>query len=296
MITPKAIHLLIPVTYKNRTEEERRIEELRPWLDGFTDKVKDKYDIVPHPYFAYTGSKINAPGFIIRFKGQSNKGLWVRSSIFSISTKYGYSDFKNIFIILIDGSGKIPYAQVEDILHGLVNGSPVVMGCRVDGNWTKDENRLIAEEYEKFIIENFFGVELPDTQCGCWGFRGDVIKDLSLISNFYDIELDILINTLENNLDILYVPINTEEGESTFNEEANEKKINYLAHKLNHSAEDFLELYEDFKRKTKKELPEKGYLEFIKKVDSSSMQNKNNNISCLAHKRSDKCNSCKLKK
>ncbi len=294
MIKPKAIHLLVPCTYKDEVEEKARIDNFNTWFDEFTDYIIEKFEIVPHPYIAYTGSDLESREFEIRFKGATNKGLWVRSSLLTISTKYEYSDLKDIFLLFVDGSGKIPFHQINSVLDALLRGYPIALGCRLDNNWTDDKNRLTAEEYEKYVIERKYNIRLPDAQCGCWGLNCHTLKDISLISNSYEIELDLLINSIENDYNICFIPIETKEGKSAYNEEANTRKLNYLAYKLDLTKEELLKTYESFKKETNQKLPD-TYTENIQKINNQMFNHKGVSITCLQKQEAEKCNKCEIK-
>ncbi|MBN2251497.1 MAG: hypothetical protein JW724_05445 [Candidatus Altiarchaeota archaeon] len=293
MITPKAIHLLVPCTYSDETEEKARQETFRAWFDGFTDEIKEKYGIIPNPFVAYTGSDLNGKEFELRFKGASSKGLWIRCSLLTISTKYAFDEFSGVLLLYVDGSGKIPFEQLNDVLKALIQGYPIALGCRLDSNWTDDSNRLAAEGYENYIVEQKYNVKLPDAQCGCWGLNCHTLKDLSLVSNSYEIELDLLINSLENGYDICYVPIVTKKGKSAYNEEANKRKLGYIAYKLDYGPEDLMDFYDRYCKETGKELPE-TYAKTIQETKNTIQENKNKKIVCLKKQENDRCGKCDM--
>ena len=291
MITPKAIHLLVPCTYKDEEEEKIRRDNFNAWFDDFTDKIKEKYDIVPNPFIAYTGSDLQGKEFELRFKGATSKGLWIRCSLLTISTKYAYDEYGGVLLLFVDGSGKIPFKQLNDVLDALVQGYPIALGCRLNSNWTDDQSRLAAEGYENYLVEQKYGVKLPDAQCGCWGLNCHILKDLSLISNSYEIELDLLINSLKNSYDICYIPITTEKGKSSYNEESNKRKLGYIAYKLDYTPKELMALYDSYTKETGQKLPE-SYTETIRETKNTILKNKNQKIVCLKKQGEERCREC----
>jgi hypothetical protein len=291
MIIPKAIHLLVPCTYNDESEEKIRRDTFSAWFDVFTDEMVKKYGIVPNPYIAYTGSDLQGKEFELRFKGATSKGLWIRCSLLTISTKYAYDEYSDVLLLFADGSGKIPFEQLNAVLDALLQGYPLALGCRLDNNWTDDPNRLAAEGYENYLVEQKYKVKLPDAQCGCWGLNCHILKDLSLVSNSYEIELDLLINGLENGYDICYVPITTEKGKSAYNVEANKRKLGYIAYKLDYTPKELTALYDQYRKETGQTLPE-SYAKTIQETKNRILKNKNEKIVCHENRKKGRCAKC----
>ena len=78
------------------------------------------------------------------------------------------------FVIICDGSGKIPYEYITEIFQELVSDSNAscVMAHRVKHK-SIDNFRYLVERFEVFSLKRYhnYSKEIPDGQCGLWAFR-----------------------------------------------------------------------------------------------------------------------------
>src|SRR3989339_1857247 len=108
------------------------------------------------------------------------------------------------YVIVCDGSGKIPYEKIVDVFSELVSNSTCVMAERDGDNKAISEIRFLIERWEIFVLKHFFNhpKEIADGQCGLWGYYakemvvGDERKKIKLTAIGYDIELDLLSEVL----------------------------------------------------------------------------------------------------
>ena len=145
-------------------------------------------------------------------------------------------------IISCDGSNKIPYSYIINIFQEIVSDYNLccVMANR-KGNKAISEFRYLIENFEIFILRKYYNHNriIPDGQCGLWAYKygklnlnGDK-KEINLIAEGYEIELDLLGEVLKNNLTYSFVDVTLphaplENVKSLFNYENNLKKMKFL--------------------------------------------------------------------
>ncbi len=121
------------------------------------------------------------------------------------------------YVIMCDGSGKIPYEHVVDIFRVLISDSRLacVMGNRVENKSISNERYLI-ERFEVFLLCKFLKHDkhISDGQCGLWGFKLGEIKtnnsnceNIKLTATGYEIELDLLSEVIGKGLQYAFFDV-----------------------------------------------------------------------------------------
>lgn len=268
----KFICIIIPAFADNIQEEERRKINIERWgIDVFKPKIRKMYGKGNYRIeflVGYTGSEDKIGELERKYGGMTPKGLLIKEKIIYIINTIKVSDLSSCFVILIDGSGKIVYDSVFNVLKTFENGSEVILGCRQHGRWGIPEDRKRIEVFENFLVSEKYKIQLPDAQCGCWGIRGDILKNISLTAMGYEIELDLITCALESNLDICFAPIKINPSrtkKSSFKIEHHIRKLEFLLHKLSYDDYILKALLKKFENKKGIKLPQ-WYLEEINEV------------------------------
>lgn len=278
------VYLVMPVFVgednqeKEKKEEQRRVDDIHSWKSDFKEKVND---ILGHKFHIdITTPRIRDPKMYCEtiqseYKNITKKGRMVRHELQRIGSLKKYSDIDNSYFVLIDGSGKINFDSVYNVLKGLEQ-KQVIFGCRPISRGIEDA-RVKMEHFENFLLEEKYKATLPDAQCGCWGFNLGVLKDMPLTAESYDIELDVIINALERRLDIGFIQVtmknvgSKKKKETNFKFHANFEKLDFLSYRLE-LTRDILNLqYRNFIRKTGMELP-KNYIRYFNKLFFSTIR------------------------
>jgi len=145
-------------------------------------------------------------------------------------------------VIVCDGSNAIPYEYIVPIFQELISDS--VMSCVMANrgeNKAISKERFLIEEFEIFILKRYHNHkrEIPDGQCGLWAFRTGKLntnnsqKEIKLIAQSYEIELDLLSEVLEKNLEYSFVDVELppREVSSSFEYKNNLMKMKFLLEK-----------------------------------------------------------------
>ncbi|MBF0456585.1 MAG: hypothetical protein HQK99_01655 [Nitrospirae bacterium] len=269
------LYLIVPFFAPSVTIEKQRIREFREWrTEVLQPAIEENYKDAKIEYLVAATDQVDriGEGIYIKYDGVTPKGLMVRGKLLSVFKEPIDTEG---YLILIDGSGKIVYDAVREVLEALTKGKHVVLGCRPKGYGISEERKAI-EMFENFLLEEKYGVVLPDAQCGCWGVRVSNLKDIPLTANSYEIELDLVSSSIEHSLCISYVPVEIKVDQSpvtNFKYEANKTKLKFLSNKLGFDNYILKAVYNKFQDIYKTPLPP-DYVDYIDTLKSPQDKNK----------------------
>ncbi|ODS36158.1 hypothetical protein BEH94_08425 [Candidatus Altiarchaeales archaeon WOR_SM1_SCG] len=234
MHKPKIFFL--STVFSNDCELEiKRSENLKNWFKR--NETKDEIEKLGFSMndlelcFLCRGYDNQQEGIHRRYYGVVTKGRAIRDKIEGIKNEEK-SIYGN-YLIFFDGDGQIPFESFLDILKQLSKKEiNVVFACR-RGNYGISNEWVNIQKFELFLLSSKYGVYLPDGQCGCWGFKTDILSRIPLIAKGFEIELDILSACLKNRILPTYIKTtigNSEE--STFEPIDHLIKLDFLIQKL----------------------------------------------------------------
>ena len=143
------------------------------------------------------------------------------------------------FVVVCDGSGAIPFEYIVDIFKVLISDSSMacVMANR-KSNKSINDSRYLIERFEIFSILKLFNdkKEIPDGQCGLWGYRygklkiNDTETEIKLTGIGYEIELDLVSEIVEKRLEYSFIDVDLppRQVSSSFTYDNNLKKFEFL--------------------------------------------------------------------
>lgn len=201
----------------------------------------------------------------LRFKDRTPKGVCIASGIRELKK----TENPEIYVC-IDGDG-IPREYIYDAILTLqTNPAEAVLAHRVSEYKGISDKRLLQEEFELSILSNIFGCDLPDGQCGCWGFKREVLSKFKPEAVGFEIELDFLTQLLTNRIPFAYFPVELKRGEektdkeeTTYTYEDDIAKLKFIAERTGRDKYELLAHAKRFKDETGKSLPS----EYIKLFD-----------------------------
>ncbi|MBI1935705.1 hypothetical protein HYS31_04660 [Candidatus Woesearchaeota archaeon] len=146
------------------------------------------------------------------------------------------------FVIICDGSGKIPYSYISEIFQELISDSNLscVMAHRIKHK-AIDSFRYLIERFEVFSLMRYHNYpnKIPDGQCGLWAFRYGKLdsngKEISLTSEGYEIELDLLDEVINKKLNFSFIEVDlpVQPITTSYTYEDNFEKLKFLCSKCN---------------------------------------------------------------
>jgi len=213
------VWILSNVYDKSEEEENKRSKRIMKWrFNEETEKEFEQLGIkkeqVPTPIIASRAQKyqlLTPEGLILPYSGMVAKGCAIRNNFHFIRKNFDLKD--DDMVIYLDGDGQVNPNEVFKVVKALA-GCNLVLTNRGKNSGIPDERRLI-EKFENSIIENKFSVKLVDAQSGCWGLTGKVLNEIydSLDATGFEIELDILISSLEKGINPTFVNIDIKSPE-----------------------------------------------------------------------------------
>ncbi|MDC0096442.1 bifunctional glycosyltransferase family 2/GtrA family protein [Amylibacter sp.] len=135
------------------------------------------------------------------------KGAAIKTGIAEVLTKFT----KLSYFVTADADGQHRPEDIVNVALSLTNQfqSDLVMGVRGFKQNTPFKS-YFGNTLTSKIFKNAYGVDLPDTQTGLRGFNCNIAKNyLEISENGYEFETSSLIYCLNNNINIINVPITT---------------------------------------------------------------------------------------
>ena len=148
---------------------------------------------------------------VIRNKHNLGKGLSIRVGIKYVLEK---TNFK--WMVTMDADGQHHTEDLPVLMKAThAENVGMVIGNRMLQTKTMPPVRYWTNKFTSWMVSGVCKQDIPDTQCGYRLIRVNILKDLELISEQYDIESEMLIEAAENQIKIKAVPIQTIYGKET---------------------------------------------------------------------------------
>jgi glycosyltransferase involved in cell wall biosynthesis len=140
--------------------------------------------------------------FVIRHSENQGKGISIKQGIQHVLAKHYDA------AVIMDGDGQHDPEEIPDFLkHAEKTGHTFITGNRMANPTSMPALRVITNRLMSMIVSAFCRQRIPDTQCGYRFIGADVLKKLSLTSEKYDIESEILIEAARMDITIDSIPI-----------------------------------------------------------------------------------------
>lgn len=128
------------------------------------------------------------------------KGRAVRSIIDSIEAD---------FVFMLDADYTYPATYIPEMLDVLRRGSPVVIGSRLRGKREKGAMRrlnIIGNIILTRVANLLYRTSISDLCTGYWGMRAEVIPDLNLLADGFQLEAELFAQLSRKGYSIAEVP------------------------------------------------------------------------------------------
>ncbi len=131
---------------------------------------------------------------------RKGKGRAIRTALEEINADY---------IFMLDGDYTYPTTYIPAMLE-VLKKYPVVIGSRLKGKRQKGALRLlnlIGNHLLTLMANVLYGTRISDLCTGYWGFRREVIQNLNLTSDGFQLEAELLTQLARKGYKIGEVPI-----------------------------------------------------------------------------------------
>ena len=113
------------------------------------------------------------------------------------------------FIFMLDADYTYPTTYIPDMLK-ILEDCPVVIGSRLKGKWEKGamkRRNLIGNYLLTWWANMLYRTQISDLCTGYWGFRGDVIRNISLTFDGFQLEAELLTLFARKGYAIAEIPV-----------------------------------------------------------------------------------------
>jgi dolichol-phosphate hexosyltransferase len=113
------------------------------------------------------------------------------------------------YVFMLDGDYTYPTTYIPEMLE-LLKKYPVVIGSRLRGKRQKGALRrfhLLGNHLLTLFANVLYGTRISDLCTGFWGFRRDVIQNLNLTSDGFQLEAELLTQLSRKGYKIGEIPI-----------------------------------------------------------------------------------------
>ncbi len=113
------------------------------------------------------------------------------------------------FIFMLDADYTYPATYIPEMLELLHNGCPVVIGSRLRGGREKGAMRrlnVIGNSVLTYVANMLYRTRISDLCTGYWGFRAEVIPDLNLLADGFQLEAELYTQLSKKGYSIAEVP------------------------------------------------------------------------------------------
>ncbi len=139
---------------------------------------------------------------LLRNEKNCGKGLSVKRGIDYL---LGREDC--FFILIMDGDLQHAPSDIDLFLDAAGRGEACVVGNRMKYPSGMPFLRIVTNRFMSWLISRITGQYIPDSQCGFRLIKKDILKDLSIETDNYQIESEILIKVAEKKIPITSVPV-----------------------------------------------------------------------------------------
>jgi len=121
-----------------------------------------------------------------------------------------FEQVKADFIFMLDADYTYPATYIPDMLDVLHRDYAVVIGSRLNGEREKgamSRLNVVGNRLLSLMATIVYQRRISDVCTGCWGFRAEVVKSLSLRATGFDLEADLFSQLARKGYSIAEIPI-----------------------------------------------------------------------------------------
>ena len=140
-------------------------------------------------------------GAIVNIEPRRGKGRAMRTAIDSIEAD---------FVFMLDADFTYPATYIPEMLAILRRGNPVVIGSRLRGEREDGAMRrvnVIGNVILTWTANLLYRTRISDLCTGYWGLRANVVKELTLLADGFQLEAEIFTQLCKRGYPISEIPI-----------------------------------------------------------------------------------------
>lgn len=146
----------------------------------------------------------NAGAVVLRNEVRGGKGFSLKRG-FAYIVENGYDG-----VITMDGDGQHDPADLQGFLQAVQDKKfCIVNGTRMRNAHSMPFVRRVTNRFMSWIISRICRQYIEDTQCGYRYISADILRQISLTANDFEIETEVLIKACRVGCDVISVPVKT---------------------------------------------------------------------------------------
>lgn len=125
------------------------------------------------------------------------------------AVRMAFSETKADFIFILDADYTYPATYIRDMIK-ILNNYPVVIGSRLKGqreSGAMNQLHLIGNHLLTCLANILYRTKISDLCSGYWGFRAEVIQNVSLTADGFQLEAQLLTQVAKKGYAIAEIPI-----------------------------------------------------------------------------------------
>lgn len=139
---------------------------------------------------------------LIRNKRNSGKGVSLKNGI-----GYLLANKELEYIIIMDADSQHSPLDLDKFLEQAKNGESFVVGNRMKQPSGMPLIRIFTNRFMSWVISKIIKQEIPDTQCGFRLIKKTVLENITIETDKYQIESEILIKAANKGVRIKSIPV-----------------------------------------------------------------------------------------
>ncbi|MBD3296523.1 MAG: glycosyltransferase [Candidatus Omnitrophica bacterium] len=152
---------------------------------------------------------LDAGAMVIRHKKNRGKGYSVREGLKHVINKTKFE-----WMVLMDGDGQHHPEDILSLMGAVADDeADMVIGNRMLETKNMPPLRFWTNKFTSWVVSGICGQIVPDTQCGYRLIRVEVLRDVYLMTEKYDIESEMLIQAARKGVKITSARIQTIYGD-----------------------------------------------------------------------------------
>jgi len=140
--------------------------------------------------------------FVLRNEKNLGKGMSLKKGIDYLLKE---TDFE--YLVTMDADGQHSPSDLSKFLQKAEDGAYFIVGNRMSDPIGMPKLRIITNKVMSWLISRISRQRIPDTQCGFRLIKREVLEKISIKTNNFEIESEILIKAARSGFPIKSIPI-----------------------------------------------------------------------------------------
>lgn len=166
---------------------------------------------LPYEIVVIDGGSVDLTGDVAKEKGA--RVVYLGNNIGKgYALRKGFAEARGDVIVTLDADGSNEPREIARLIAPIMKGKDLVIGTRFGKGsnirpYALSRIKLLGNRFIDFYVSFLTGKLITDSQTSFRAFRTDILKDLNLRSNNYDLEAEMTVKALTKGLGYEEVPI-----------------------------------------------------------------------------------------